>query len=50
MTGKASTNATSRTSASGAQRTKSRLDLAFRKPRPMPRKLASSTKLVALVT
>ena len=50
MTGKASTNATRASSSSGAQRTKSRLDRAFRKPTPMPRKLASSTKLVALVT
>ena len=34
--------------ATGDQRTKSiRGDLALRKPRPMPRKLASSTKLVA---
>ena len=50
MTGKQSTNATRASSTSGAQRTKSRLDRAFRKPTPMPRKLASSTKLVALVT
>ena len=50
ITGKARTKPTSARNASGVQRRKSRCDLAFRKPIPIPRKLASSTKLVAVDT
>jgi hypothetical protein len=44
-TGKMSTNATKNVSATPAQGNKSALDVARRKPMPMPRKLPSKTKL-----
>ena len=45
-TEKVSTKATSRASRAGATGNRSRPRLPRRNPRPMPRKLASSTKLV----